>query len=276
MKLPSWITARPIAHRGLFDAARGIPENSLAAIRAAIDAGYAMELDLQPIAGGIAVFHDFDLARMTGRNGDLRQMTPAALKRFRLSGTGETIPLLEEVLALVRGRVPLMLEIKNKGRAGVFENLILAKLAGYRGEIALVSFNPFSLRWFRRYAPQFVRGQTSCRFTDSAMPGWRKFLQRHFLLNVVSRPDFLLYDLDGLPNAAVSLQRTLGAKLVAYTVRSERRRRESAQPCRQFHFRKDQAVKRLPRHCMRMRGTFFSCRPRMACALSQTLSAMAR
>ena len=221
MTLPSWITARPIAHRGLFDAAHGIPENSLAAIRAAIDAGYAMELDLQPIAGGIAVFHDFDLARMTGRNGDLRQMTPAALKRFPLSGTGETIPLLEEVLALVRGRVPLMLEIKNKGRAGAFENLILAKLAGYRGEVALVSFNPFSLGWFRRYAPHFLRGQTSCRFADSNLPGWRRMLQRNFLLNAVSRPDFLLYDLAALPNAAVSLRRSLGAKLVAYTVRND-------------------------------------------------------
>ena len=221
MKLPSWITARPIAHRGLFDAARGIPENSLAAMRAAIDAGYAMELDLQQISGGIAVFHDFDLARMTGRNGDLRQMTPAALKRFHLSGTGETIPLLEEVLALVRGRVPLMLEIKNKGRAGAVENLILAKLAGYRGEVALVSFNPFSLGWFRRYAPHFLRGQTSCRFADSDLPGWRRMLQRNFLLNAVSRPDFLLYDLAALPYWAASMRRRLGAKLVAYTVRND-------------------------------------------------------
>jgi len=221
MTLPRWITAHPIAHRGLFDAARGIPENSLAAIRAALDAGYAMELDLRPIAGGIAVFHDFDLARMTGRNGDLRQMTPAALKRFRLSGTGETIPLLEEVLALVAGRIPLMLEIKNRGRAGAFESLIREKLSGYRGEIALVSFNPFSLGWFRRHAPQFLRGQTSCRFADSALPGWRKFLQRNFLLNTVSRPDFLLYDLAALPYWAASLRRSLGARLVAYTVRSE-------------------------------------------------------
>jgi len=193
----------------------------LAAIRAAIDAGYAVELDLQQISGGVAVFHDFDLARMTGRNGDLRQMTPAALKRFRLSGTGETIPLLEEVLALVRGRVPLMLEIKNPGRPGAFENLIAMQLAGYRGDLALVSFNPFSLGWLRRHAPRFPRGQTSCRFADSGLPVWPKFLRRNFLLNAVSRPDFLLYDLAALPYWAASLRRALGAKLIAYTVRSD-------------------------------------------------------
>jgi len=220
MTIPAWITARPIAHRGLFDPASGIPENSLAAVRAATGAGYAMELDLRPIEGAVAVFHDSGLARMTGSQGEIARLAPADLKTFRLSGTGEPIPLLEDVLALVKGRVPLMLEIKNEGRAGAFEERVLEKLAGYRGDVALVSFNPFSLGFAAARAPHIPRGQTSGRFAGSELPFWRRALQRNFLLNAVSRPDFLLYELAALPYWAVSVRRSLGAKVVAYTVRN--------------------------------------------------------
>jgi len=221
MTLPPWITARPIAHRGLFDASRGIPENSLAAVRAAIEAGYAMEIDLRAIAGGVAVFHDTDSKRMTGQDGVLARMSAAELKRLRLAGTGEPIPLLEDVLALVRGRVPVMLEIKNEARAGQLEAAVLKQLSGYKGEIAIVSFNPFSLAFIAARAPHIPRGQTACRFRDSSLPLWRRVLQQNFLLNIVSRPHFLLYDLDALPHWAVSWRRSLGAKVVVYTVRNE-------------------------------------------------------
>jgi glycerophosphoryl diester phosphodiesterase len=220
MKLPDWITARPIAHRGLFDNTRGIPENSLTAVRAAVEAGYAMELDLQAIAGGVAVFHDSRLERMTGSPVAIARLAPSELMRLRLAGSNEGIPLLEDVLTLVKGRVPLMLEIKNDGRPGAFEELVLAKLADYRGDIAIVSFNPFSLRFIGGRAPHIPRGQTAASFKYSDLPRWRRVLQRNFLLNAVSRPDFLLYELDGLPNWAVAWRRSLGAKVVAYTVRS--------------------------------------------------------
>ncbi len=220
MRLPAWITARPIAHRGLFDAARGIPENSLAAVRAAVDAGYPMEIDLRAAADGVAVFHDQGLKRMTGRDGAIGKMTRAELKGVRLSGTGETIPMLEEVLDLVAGRVPLMLEIKNDGVAGAIEESILQRLGNYRGEIAVVSFNPFSLAWFASRGPHIARGQTAASLAGSGLAPWRRFLQRNLLLNVVSRPDFILYDLSVLPYWAVSWRRRFGAKVVAYTARS--------------------------------------------------------
>jgi len=219
MTLPAWITARPIAHRGLFDPARGIPENSLAAVAAACDAGYAMELDLRAISGGAAVFHDSRLERMTGSPGPIARLSPSDLRHIRLSDTNEPIPLLKDVLALVRGRVPLMLEIKNDAAAGAFEKTVLEGLSGYRGEIAVVSFNPFSLRSFAARAPQIPRGQTAGPFAGPGLPLWRRALRRYFLLNAVSRPDFLLYDLDGLPCWSVSWRRRLGAKVVAYTVR---------------------------------------------------------
>lgn len=218
--LPPWITARPIAHRGLFDARAGAPENSLAAVLAAMEAGYPAELDLQPAKDGVAVFHDRTLRRMTGRTGRVADMPIVELKRVTLAGSGETIPSLEDVLALVAGRVPLMLEIKNEGRAGVFERAVLDRIASYRGDLAIVSFNPFSLAWFARHAPPILRGQTAARFDGSSLPAWRRILQRNLWLNVVSRPHFLLYELGALPNRAVTRRRKGGTKVIAYTVRS--------------------------------------------------------
>jgi len=220
MRLPAWITAKPIAHRGLFDPAQGIPENSLAAVRAAVEAGYAMEIDLRAAPDGVAVFHDSDLERMTGAAGALAHLSAAERSRVRLAGTGEPIPLLEDVLALVRGRVPLMLEIKNDGRAGALEAAVLKRLAGYTGEIAIVSFNPLSLAFFAARAPEIPRGQTACRFRDSSLPRWRRMLQENYLLNFVSRPHFLLYEIEGLPCRAVSWRRALGMKVIAYTARN--------------------------------------------------------
>lgn len=221
MTLAPWITARPIAHRGLFDPRAGIPENSLAAVRAAVDAGYAAELDLRACKDDIVVFHDRRLERMTGHAGQVASLTAAELARIPLAKSAETIPTLGDVLNLVGGRVPLMLETKNEGRAGVPERRILDTLAPYCGEVAVVSFNPFSLAWFARHAATLPRGQTGARFTGSDLPSWRRFLQRNFLLNVLSRPHFLLYELEALPHWAVSWQRRRGATVIAFTVRSQ-------------------------------------------------------
>ena len=220
LALPAWIIARPIAHRGLFDARAGVPENSLAAVRAAMEAGYPVELDLQAAKDGVAVFHDRMLKRMTGRSGRVVDFPIAELKRLALAGSSETIPSLEDVLALVAGRIPLVLEIKNEGRAGAFERMVFDRIANYRGDLAIVSFNPFSLGWFARHAAKIPRGQTSARFDGSKLPAWRRVLQRKFWLNVVSRPHFLLYELGALPNRAVAKRRKRGMKVIAYTVRS--------------------------------------------------------
>jgi len=236
MTLPAWITARPIAHRGLFDPARGIPENSLAAVQAALEAGYAMEIDLRAAADAVAVFHDSNLKRMTGRDGALGSLTRAELKQTHLSRTGEAVPTLDDVLALVAGRAPLMLEIKNDGRAGRLEDSVLKRIADYRGEIAIVSFNPFSLGWFASRAPHIPRGQTASSFAGSDMPKWRRFLQRNLMLDPISRPDFILYDLDSLPYWAVSWRRFLGTKVVAYTVRGDADARKARDVADNFIF----------------------------------------
>jgi glycerophosphoryl diester phosphodiesterase len=114
--MPSWLRETPVAHRGLHDQAAGVPENSLAAFRAAADAGYAMEFDVRLSADGIVmVFHDAKLKRLTGRPGLVAETPSAALRQLHLHGTGETIPTLTQVLQVIAGRVPLLIEVKNYG-----------------------------------------------------------------------------------------------------------------------------------------------------------------
>jgi glycerophosphoryl diester phosphodiesterase len=217
-----WLCGRPFAHRGLHDQAVGIPENSLAALKAAMDRGYGIELDVRGLASGEpVVFHDVTLARMTGSKGRIADLSRGDLAGLRLSGTGERIPLLAQALDLVAGRVPLLIEIKNEGQPGALERGVRERLAHYAGPFAVISFNPFTLGWFRRKARAMLRGQTSALFRGRRMTPWRKFAHRDFLLNVVSRPDFLLYEIDGLPRVSVALLRGLGWPIVTYTVTTQ-------------------------------------------------------
>ncbi|MGB3136244.1 MAG: glycerophosphodiester phosphodiesterase family protein [Nodosilinea sp.] len=209
-----WITTRPIAHRGLH---RGtaVPENSLAAFEAAIAANHPIELDVQLMADGhLAVFHDRDLKRLTGKKGRIVDQTLATLKQFRLYDTNQGIASLAEVLTCVDGRVPVLIEIKNEKKVGPPEQTIVKTLAGYRGEFAVQSFNPRSLQWFKHHAPDIVRGQLASK------P--QKFLRSNLLLTWISCPHFIAYNVKALPTLPTILaRRRFNLPLLAWTVRSQ-------------------------------------------------------
>ncbi|PZO42527.1 MAG: glycerophosphodiester phosphodiesterase [Leptolyngbya sp.] len=209
-----WITTRPIAHRGLHQDAAA-PENSLAAFEAAIAADHPIELDVQLLADGhLAVFHDRDLRRLTGKKARIADQTLATLNRYRLCHTDQIIPSLAEVLACVDGRVPLLIEIKNEKRVGPPEQALVKTLAGYRGEFAVQSFNPRSLHWLRQSAPHIPRGQLARR------P--QKFLRSNLLLAWLSAPHFIAYNVKALPNLPTTLARSyFDLPLLAWTVRSQ-------------------------------------------------------
>lgn len=218
----SWITEVPIAHRGLFDAARGLPENSLPAFAAAIEAGYPIELDVRALSdGAVAVFHDATLSRMTGASGAIGARTAADLADLRLSGTAARVPLLAEALELVAARVPLMIELKSEGAPGALEAGVLAAVSGYRGPLAVVSFNHASLAWFRARAPGIPRGQNAARFRGARLSPGRRFALRNLLVAWASRPHFISYELAGLPCLAATLARRAGVPLVTFTVKTE-------------------------------------------------------
>jgi len=163
----------PVAHRALHDLGQGRPENSRAAIRAAIDAGYAIEIDLQLSRDGQAVvFHDDDLPRLTNGTGLVRDHDLADLARLRLQGSDETIPTLAEVLDLVGARAPLLIELKDQtGRLaqtdGRLEEATARLLAAHDGEVAVMSFNPHCVALMADLLPDVPRGRTTCSFSSA-------------------------------------------------------------------------------------------------------------
>jgi glycerophosphoryl diester phosphodiesterase len=208
----------PLAHRGLWS--QGAPENSRAAFRAALAGGYGIELDVQRLADGeVVVFHDETLDRLAGRPGRIPAMRSDELGSVRLCGSDETPPLLRDVLTMVRGRVPLYVEIKNRGMPGPLETRVLELVRGYAGPVAIASFNPAVLGWFRRREPGIVRGQIASHMMHHRTGRGR--LLSDLRLNVVSRPDFVAYDLGGLPRRATDRWRARGGRLVAWTARCE-------------------------------------------------------
>lgn len=216
-----WITARPIAHRGLHQG-KTVPENSLQAFEVAMAQGYPIEMDIQLLADGeLAVFHDKTLARLTGQPGTIHEQTLATLNRYHLYDTDQTIPSLAEALALIQGRVPVLIEIKNEGRVGALERALLRTLTHYRGEFAVQSFNPLSLQWFKRHAPHIRRGQLSSDVGWDPAPWHLAVAHSNLLFNWASQPHFIAYDLRSLPKLSTTVAKcAFHIPLIAWTVRS--------------------------------------------------------
>lgn len=168
--LPPAFLRQPIAHRALHDVAQGRPENSRAAIRAAIAAGYAIEIDLQLSRDGVPmVFHDETLERLTPRDGWLCDLTAAELAEIPLIGGDETIPTLAEILSLVAGRVPLLIELKDQTLRmaetdGRLEAATATLLSTYDGPVAVMSFNPHCIARMATLAPALPRGLTTSAY----------------------------------------------------------------------------------------------------------------
>ncbi len=229
MPLPAAFLDRPLAHRALHDATAGRPENSRAAIRAAIDAGYGIEIDLQRAACGTAmVFHDYVLDRLTGEKGRLADRDAAALGRIGLTHGDEGIPTFAEVLELVAGRVPLLVEIKDQdGRlgpsVGALEAAAAADLKGYDGPVAVMSFNPHSVAAMAAEAPAVPRGLTSCGFPEADWP----LLDAGTRARLRAIPDvertgaaFVSHQWTDLDNPRVSELKKAGLKVLCWTIRT--------------------------------------------------------
>ena len=212
----SWLFSRPIAHRGL----HGIdaPENSLAAFGKAIEAGFPIEIDVRPIDDGtVVVFHDDKLTRMTDLDGYVCNMTKSDLEKVRLRNSDERIPTFKEVLEFVNGRTPLLIEIKNDSTVGQLERDTLELLSSYKGEYAVQSFNPYSMEFFKKNAPQIPRGQLSCFFDKKDLGFFKRFVLKRLKMNKVSSPDFISYNHANLPNKYVTKTKL---PTLAWTVRS--------------------------------------------------------
>lgn len=219
-KKKHWYLTRPIAHRGLHD--RKCPENSLSSFEKAIDARFPIECDVRLISDGtVVVFHDDSLQRMTGKRGKVEDLKCEDLKRFKLAGTKESIPTLEEMLELVDGRTPLLIELKNRSMTGELERATYGLLKSYSGQVAIQSFHPFSVGWFRLFAPKIPRGLLVGELDDTDLPLYQKIILENMLLAPVVAPHFVGVGQDFIRRLPLRISRKLGLPLVAWTIHSD-------------------------------------------------------
>lgn len=212
-----------IAHRGYFDNEAGIPENSLSCFQAAIDKGFAIELDIQLSSDGVAmVFHDADLERMCGVEGKIWDYTAAELQEMKLFGTEETIPTFEETLALINGQVPLLVEYKMDKVDTAVCAAGQALLDEYDGAYAIQCFDPRALLWYKKNAPEVARGQLAEEYWKNEKYEGKAlyFVLTYMLTNVATAPDFISYKALHKDNLSLNVCRMLGAKTACYTIKS--------------------------------------------------------
>ncbi len=212
-----WLRGTTFAHRGVHDGSG--PENSPTAFARAIERGLGIECDVQRSSEDLpVVFHDWELDRLTPFQGLVRSRPMRELHTIALKGSGDTIPTLGDLLVQVAGRVPLLIEVKSKRELHVaaFCQAIRAELEGYRGPVAVMSFDPRVARWFARQAPHVARGLVVTEENTRTLAGR---IRRHVAL-WHARPDFLAYDIRDLPSPFAEAQRKRGIPLATWTVRS--------------------------------------------------------
>lgn len=225
---PAFLGA-PLAHRALHDVAQGRPENSRAAIKAAMNAGYGIEIDVQPSSDGQAmVFHDYELDRLAKDSGPVRQRAASDLGKVVLIGASEGIPTLDEVLALVAGQVPLLVEIKDQDGAmganvGALEQAVARSIHGYQGPLAVMSFNPHSVQQMAIHSPQVPRGIVTSAYTRAGWPllpkGTRERLAQIADFDAVGA-SFISHEVEDLSAPRVAELKRKGADILCWTVRS--------------------------------------------------------
>lgn len=210
------------AHRGLHNAKKGIPENTLKAFRAAAEAGFGMEFDLQLTKDKqVVVHHDESLLRTCGVDKKVSALTLDELRQYPIANTDQVVPTLQETLDAVGRRVPLIVEIKGYQPAEEICPLVWEILKNYRGVFCVESFDPVAVKWFRDYQPQIVRGQ----LMENLKPGknltaFQAFAGRNLLSNFLTRPNFEAYDYHARKRPAMWVARKIfGMQEVSWTVK---------------------------------------------------------
>lgn len=218
---PAWLGEVPLAHRGLHG--DHVPENSMAAFEAAAAAGVGVELDVRRSRDGVAVvIHDRDLVRLAGRADRVAQMDMAELAAVRLGEDGAGIPRLADALSVLTD-VPVMVEVKNMtAGATLLEPSVASVLASHPGPACVASFNPRSLAWFRRRAPDLPRVQTAGPMATVPLPAPLRWSLRTLRWLRAVQPCAVSYDLAGLEHSAVQAYRAAGGTVVTWTVASPR------------------------------------------------------
>ena len=225
---PAWDTLRKFryAHRGLHNSAEGIPENSMAAFRLAAEQGYGIELDIHLTRDGrLAVIHDNSLLRTAGVDVKAKDLTTEELGQYRLEGTEEKIPFLEEVLPLFEGKAPVIVELKVEGNSAPLAEAACKVLDGFNVDYCIESFHPQPIMWLKKHRPEICRGQLSQNFFRSeegtGLGKAADFAMTNLLTSFLTVPDFIAYNHQHRNNLSLSMSKIFWqAQEVSWTIRT--------------------------------------------------------
>lgn len=223
MKNMDFLKDTLIAHRGYHDIKEGIPENSVAAFKRAIRYNYTIELDVHLTKDQkLVVFHDNNLKRVCGVNKIIESCTYNELLKYNLFDTKYKIPLFEEVLKLVDGKVGLLIEIKTAKFSGKLESKVSNLLDCYKGNYAVQSFNSMSILWFKKNKKSYIRGLLASDFKKRKdISNLRKNIIKTLITDIILKTDFIAYDINALPNRYIEAKRR--SKLVlGWTIRNKK------------------------------------------------------
>ncbi|WP_158598455.1 glycerophosphodiester phosphodiesterase family protein [Notoacmeibacter ruber] len=225
----AFLTERPIAHRGLHDVGSGIPENTLGAASAAMEAGYGIECDVRLSADGVAmVFHDRELGRLTAETGDFAAIGSSQANSLPVAGSSEHIPSLESLLSLIGGKVPLLIELKADGpTADELPSAVADLVKRYPDQVALMSFSHEQVRQLQSLRPSFPIGLTAA----GSSPGDLREHRR--LLDVI---DFVSFEVEEIDNSFCTEVRQRSLPLLCWTVRNAQTAARARQYCDQITF----------------------------------------
>ncbi|MBX5152339.1 glycerophosphodiester phosphodiesterase [Rhizobium lentis] len=225
-----WIKDVPVAHRGYHDLNKLVWENTLSAFSRAVEAGFAIECDLHYASDGVPIiFHDEDLQRLCNLNGDVRERTSRELGLIAVGGTGDKVPTLSQLLDLVQGKVPLVLELKGREADDEgFAESVLEVLEGYEGKVALMSFDHWLLRDLKALGSPYPLGLTANGKTPEEFETHAKAMEIGL--------DFISYCYEDLPNAFITGEREKGIPVITWTVRDEEARRRTFASADQMTF----------------------------------------
>lgn len=210
-----------IAHRGYHNTKKSVPENSIKAFRRAVRYGYIIELDIHLLKdGNIVVFHDDNLKRVCGVNKNINDCTYDEIKHLKLFNTNEKIPLLEDVLKVVDGKVPILIEIKYYSKYGGLERKLFEILNNYKGIYAIQSFYPKTIYWLKKNKPDVIRGLLSSDFKNKGGT-LRQIIGKTLILDIILKTDFISFDIRALPNFFVD-KKKMKKRVLGWTVRTKK------------------------------------------------------
>ncbi|MBB3560705.1 glycerophosphoryl diester phosphodiesterase [Rhizobium sp. BK512] len=226
----AWIKELPVAHRGYHDLNNTVWENTLSAFSRAVEAGFAIECDLHYASDGVPIiFHDEDLERLCNLKGDVRERTSGELGLIAIGGTKDKVPTLKQLLNLVQGKVPLVLELKGREADDEgFAESVLEVLEGYEGKLALMSFDHWLLKDLKELGAPYPVGLTANGNTAEEYATHEKAMELGL--------DFISYYYADLPNSFISRQRDKGIPVITWTVRDEDARKRTFENADQMTF----------------------------------------